>query len=72
MIRFLGIAIFVVVAAGLAIHAGVELPWFLDWVGRLPGDLLIKKGSMTLYVPITSSLLISAVLSFLSSLFAKG
>jgi len=72
MIRFFGLAIFIAIGAGLAIHAGVELPWFLDWIGRLPGDLLIKKGPLTLYVPITSSLLISAVLSFLSSLFAKG
>lgn len=71
MSQFLGMAIFVVIVAGLAIHAGLQLPWFCDWIGQLPGDMLIRKGKMTIYVPLTSSLLISAVLSFVSSLF-KG
>jgi hypothetical protein len=68
--QFLGLAIFIVIAAGLAIHAGVELPWFLTWIGQLPGDMLIKKGKLTMQVPITSSVLISAVLSFVLSLFS--
>ncbi len=72
MSQFLGIAIFVVIAAGLVIHAGLELPWFLEWVGKLPGDMLIKKEKLTIFVPVTSSLLISAVLSFVFSLFSKG
>lgn len=71
MSQFLGIAIFIVIAAGLAIHAGIELPWFLEWIGHLPGDMLIKKSNLTIYVPITSSLLISAVLSCVFSLFSR-
>lgn len=71
MSQFIGITLFLIVVAGLAIHAGVEFPWYLDWVGKLPGDLLIKKEGMTLYVPITSSALISVVLSFFFSLFSR-
>lgn len=58
------------IAGGLSIHAGLEMPWYLDWVGYLPGDMRIKKGDVYLYVPLTSALLASAVLSFLISLFA--
>jgi hypothetical protein len=69
--QFLGTTLFVIVAAGLVIHSGVEVPPYLEWVGTLPGDLVIKKQGLTLYVPVTSSLLISAVLSFVLSLFSK-
>jgi hypothetical protein len=69
--QFLGIAIFIVIAAGMMIHSGFEFPWFLDWIGKLPGDVLIKKKGLVLYAPLTSSLLISAVLSFLVSLFSS-
>lgn len=71
MSQFLGLAIFLMIAAGLVLHAGTELPWFLHWVGNLPGDLIIKKNGLTLYVPITSSVLISAVVSFILSLFSS-
>ena len=70
MSQFLGLTIFIVIAAGWAMHAGVDLPWFLDWIGSLPGDVVIKKGGATFYAPLTSSALISLVLSFLLSLFS--
>jgi hypothetical protein len=69
--QFFGIVIFVIIAAGMAIHAGLQLPWFFEWIGKLPGDLLIKKQGLTIYVPLTSSILIGIVLSFFLSLFSK-
>ncbi len=72
MSQFLGFAIFLIVANGLVLHAGLELPAFLEWVGKLPGDLIIKKEGMVIYVPLTSSALISAAISVLfSALFNK-
>ncbi len=71
MTQFLGIAIFVVIATGMMIQGGFDFPWFLDWIGKLPGDVLIKKKGLTLYAPLTSSVLISAVLSFVAHLFSK-
>ena len=73
MSHFLGSVVFVVVASGLILHAGIELPPFLEWVGTLPGDLMIHKGDLTLYIPLTSSVLIGIVLScLLTALFGKG
>lgn len=71
MSRFLALAIFCIAAIGLVLHFGVDLPWYLDWVGKLPGDILVKKGKLTIYVPATTSVLISLVLSFILSLFCR-
>jgi hypothetical protein len=32
-------------------------------IGRLPGDILIKKGNMIFYFPIATSILLSVLLS---------
>ncbi|PLR78019.1 DUF2905 domain-containing protein [Bacillus sp. V3-13] len=32
-------------------------------IGKLPGDILIKKGNTTFYFPIVTSILISIILS---------
>lgn len=34
-------------------------------LGRLPGDILIERGNSRIYIPIATSLLISAVLSLI-------
>lgn len=39
--------------------------------GRLPGDIVIRKGNLTFYFPLTTSILLSAVISFLLFLFNK-
>ena len=39
--------------------------------GRLPGDLMVDRGNFRLYVPVTSMLLVSAVVSALLWLLRK-
>ena len=39
--------------------------WSLGWLGKLPGDILIKRDSFTFYFPLATSLLISVVLSLI-------
>jgi hypothetical protein len=34
-------------------------------IGRLPGDILIKKGNTTFYFPIITSIVVSIVLSLI-------
>ena len=50
---------------GLCLQLVEKLPG----VGRLPGDIYIKKGPMTFYFPLATSLLISVLLSIVLSLF---
>jgi uncharacterized protein HemY len=53
------------VIAGLVLVA-VGVVWMLGeriGLGRLPGDVLIEREGTRIYIPITTSLLISAVLS---------
>ena len=40
-------------------------------LGRLPGDIVIKKGNFTFYFPLTTGILISILLSLLLALFSR-
>ena len=43
---------------------GLLWPWLTRLgLGRLPGDIVIERDNFRLYIPITTSLLISIVLS---------
>jgi hypothetical protein len=50
----------VLAAAGLLVRAGA-----LSWFGRLPGDIRVEGEASRVYVPLTSCLVLSAVLSAL-------
>ncbi len=41
----------------------------IHWLGRLPGDILIKKENFAFYFPLTTCILISLILSILLSLW---
>lgn len=60
-ITLLGLSIVVV---GLLISFGPSLPG-LRWLGHLPGDLQLQRGNLRLFLPITSSVLVSVVLTLL-------
>ncbi|MGH7387066.1 MAG: DUF2905 family protein, partial [Candidatus Methylomirabilales bacterium] len=40
-------------------------------IGRLPGDITIRKGDFTFYFPLATSILISILLTLLFSLFGR-
>ena len=58
----------VLVAAGLVISFSPKLP---TWLGRLPGDINIKRANFSFHFPLMTCLLISAVLSFILWLFRR-
>ena len=55
------------VAAGLVISFAPRIPW----LGKLPGDIFIKKENFSFYFPLASSILISILISFLLWLFRR-
>ena len=44
-------------------------PKALSWFGHLPGDIRHKSENTTVFVPITSMIVVSVVLSLLARLF---
>lgn len=46
-------------------------PWLLAWFGKLPGDIRVETGSLKLFVPITSMLLVSLVLTLLLNILNR-
>jgi len=43
----------------------------IPFLGRLPGDIVIERGNITLYFPLATSILISVLLTLLFSLFGR-
>lgn len=51
---------------------GLLWPWLGKLpIGRLPGDIIIEKPGFKLYIPITTMILISIVLSLILWIFRK-
>ncbi len=65
LLVFLG---FILIILGLFLTFFEKLPFGL---GRLPGDILIKRDGFTFYFPIATSLLISLLLSLLLMLLVN-
>ena len=61
------------ILVGLALLViGLAWPWLGKLpLGRLPGDIVIDRPSFKLYVPITTMILLSALLSLILWLFRR-
>jgi len=44
----------------------------VPWLGHLPGDVVIHRDDLTIYIPITTMLLVSVVLSVVISVLGRG
>jgi membrane protein implicated in regulation of membrane protease activity len=64
MLMLFGAVLFVL--GGLLLLGG-RLPF----LGRLPGDLVIRRESWSLYFPLTTSILVSVLLTLLLWLFGR-
>lgn len=66
MAKYLILAGIVLIVIGVLWLVGERLG-----VGRLPGDFVIERGNVRIFIPLTTSLIISAVLSLLLWLFMR-
>ena len=53
-----------IAALGLLIMIGIPF-------GRLPGDIVIRRGSFSFYFPLATSIILSILLSLLFALFRR-
>jgi len=63
--RFLVILGSIAVLVGVALMLAPRIPW----LGRLPGDIVIQRGPVTLYFPLMTSIVLSVVVTLLLNLF---
>jgi hypothetical protein len=61
MLVFLGLAI---AGVGLLVMLGVP-------IGRLPGDVVVRRGNFSFYFPLVTSIIVSILLSLLFALFRR-
>ena len=64
LLIFAGIFILVL---GVIFIFGDKIPF----IGRLPGDIIIKKKNFTFYFPIVTSIILSLIISFILFLLKK-
>lgn len=53
-----------IVAVGVAVQMGLPL-------GRLPGDIIIRRGNGTFYFPIVTCVVISVVLTVIAAMLRR-
>ena len=71
MTQYLGKYLIIAGAVLITLGGIFLLAGRVEWLGRLPGDILIKKENFTFYFPITTCVLASIVLTLLFYLFSK-
>jgi membrane protein implicated in regulation of membrane protease activity len=54
-----------VAAIGLVLWSGIGR----GWIGRLPGDIHVRRGNFQFYFPVVTCLIVSVVLTLLSWFF---
>ena len=68
--RFLLVVGLVLAAIGALLLIAPRIPG-LDRLGRMPGDVVIERGPVTIFVPIVSSIVISVLLTIVLNLILR-
>jgi hypothetical protein len=60
------------IVGALVIAAGLLWPWLSRLpLGRLPGDFVVERPGLRVYLPLTTSILVSILLTLLILLFRR-
>lgn len=68
MARWVMIAGAVLLVVGAVLHYA---PWAVSWFGKLPGDIRIESERGVVFIPITSMVIISIVLTVVINLLKR-
>ncbi|MCS7216789.1 MAG: DUF2905 domain-containing protein [Candidatus Bipolaricaulota bacterium] len=69
--EFAGLGRALVVLGIVLVLLGLALLGRLPFLGRLPGDIRVQRDGFVLYFPLTSMLLVSALLSLILTLLRR-
>jgi hypothetical protein len=58
----------ILLVIGLIIN---NAPWLISWFGKLPGDIRIEDEKKWVFIPITSMLIVSIILTIIINLFFR-
>ncbi len=64
MLILLGVFIILI---GVFLLVGERIPW----LGKLPGDIIIKKKNFTFYFPLATSIIISIILTLIFTFLSR-
>ncbi|OQW79538.1 MAG: hypothetical protein BVN35_01455 [Proteobacteria bacterium ST_bin11] len=53
---------------GLVLHYA---PWLVNWFGKLPGDIRMQNKHSLVFIPITSMIVVSLLITLLANLFFR-
>lgn len=67
----IGKALIIIGLVIAALGAVLTLAGRVPWLGRLPGDIYIKKDNFTFFFPLATSILLSVFLSLIFWLLRK-
>jgi hypothetical protein len=62
MARWFVIAGIILIATGLLLHFA---PGAFTWLGRLPGDIRVETGRTKIFIPITTMIILSLILTLI-------
>ncbi|XSG85648.1 MAG: DUF2905 domain-containing protein [Methylohalobius sp. ZOD2] len=70
----MGIGKFFIIVGGILVVMGLILtyiPGLFNWFGRLPGDIRIQDEHKSIFIPITSMIIVSLLLTLIIHLFFR-
>jgi H+/Cl- antiporter ClcA len=68
MARWFVVAGIILIVVGAILHFA---PGLLNWFGKLPGDINIRSEGSRVFIPITSMVIVSIVLTIVLNLFNR-
>lgn len=70
-LAILGMMLLVIGGVLMLVEKWVDSGSGLGWLGRLPGDFVIKRENVTIYIPLATSILLSVIGSLLMYIMFK-
>jgi hypothetical protein len=71
MLREVAKTLLVVGAVALVLGALLLVAERIPWLGRLPGDIVVRRGPVTVYFPLLTCVLLSIILTILLNLWRR-